>query len=117
MRHSKKGRKLNRDAEHRKADLRQLSSSLIKQERIKTTEAKAKEMQPYVEQLITRAEEDTVHNRREVKKKVNGEAAVKKLFEDVGPRFTDRPGGYTRIVKLDRRKGDGALRVMIELVE
>lgn len=110
-------KKLNRNAPHRRALLRNLSQSLIEHERVKTTQAKAKFLQPYVEQLVTLAEEDTVHRRRQAKKKLNADAPVKKLFETLGPRFADRPGGYTRILKLDRRKGDGGQRALIEFVE
>ncbi len=117
MKHRKKGRKLNRDPAHRKATMRQLGKTLVYQEQIKTTEAKAKELRPFVEKLITRAADDTVHNRRQVKKRLNDDGAVKKLFEDLGPRFEDRPGGYTRVLKLNRRKGDGAPQALIEFVE
>ncbi len=117
MRHQKKGRKLNRDSSHRRATLRQLACNLIAEEQVKTTVSKAKELQPFVEKIITRGEEDTVHNRRQVNKKMVDKEAVKKVFEELGPRFADRPGGYTRIIKLDRRKGDGAPRALIEFVE
>ncbi len=116
MKHRKKGRKLNRDAAHRKATLRQLSCNLIREEQIITTIAKAKELRPYIEKIITRAGEDTVHNRRLIKRRLNNDLAVKKLFEKIGPRYVERPGGYTRILKLDHRKGDGAPRALIEFV-
>ncbi|MGM0381406.1 MAG: 50S ribosomal protein L17 [bacterium] len=117
MRHAKKEAKLNRDPTHRKATVKNLIRALVKEERIKTTLAKAKAIRPKVEKLITRAAEDTVHNRREVKKKIRDDELVKKMFEDIGPRFADRPGGYTRILKLDRRKNDNAQRALIEFVE
>lgn len=117
MIHGKKDRKLNRSAPHRRALLRNMSRELILNERIKTTQAKAKHLQPYVEKLVTRAEEDTVHNRRQARRKVEDDDAIAKLFEELGPRFEDRPGGYTRILKLDRRKGDGSQRALIEFVE
>lgn len=117
MRHKKKGSKLNRDTAHRKSLLRGLARKLVEEERVKTTEARAKALQPYVEKMVTRSADDTVHNRRQIKGKLNDEDVVRKMFEDIGPRFEDRPGGYTRILKLDRRKGDGAQRALIEFVE
>ncbi len=117
MRHRKKGRKLNRTAAHRKATMKQLGSNLIRDERLITTVAKAKELRPFIEKIVTRAGEDTVHNRRQAKKKLNSDPAVKKLFEEIGPRFVERSGGYTRILKLDERKGDGTTRALIEFVE
>lgn len=121
MKHGQKGRKLGRSAEHRRALLSNMSRQLILEERLKTTLAKAKELQPFVEKLVTRAGEDTVHNRRQVRRKLrNGgdlDDAVNRLFEDIGPRFEDRPGGYTRILRLDNRQGDNAQRALIEFVE
>ena len=117
MKHGKKTKKLNRTAAHRRALASNMARSLIENERIETTLGKARFVQPYVEKLITRAAEDTVHNRRQVKKKVKAKTVVNKLFEDLGPRFADRPGGYTRILKLDRRVGDGAEKAIIEFVE
>jgi len=117
MIHQKDGRKLNRSAPHRKALLRNMARELIINERIKTTEGKAKHLQPYVEKLVTRAQDDTVHNRRQVRRKVESDDAIEKLFEELGPRFRERPGGYTRILKLNRRKGDGSQRALIEFVE
>jgi len=94
-----------------------MSRELILNGRIKTTLGKARSLRPYVEKLVTRAEEDTVHNRRQARKKVESDEALKELFEELGPRFKNRPGGYTRILKLGRRKGDGAERALIEFVE
>lgn len=120
MRHGDKTKKVGRDAEHRRSLRRNMTRQLIREESLKTTEAKAEFIQPFVEKLVTRAEEDSVHNRREVQKKLGTTdetpEAIKKLFEELGPRFADRPGGYTRILKLDRRRGDGASRVLIEFV-
>lgn len=119
--HQKKGKKIGRDPSHRKSTRRNLARQLILEEKIKTTKAKAKFVQPFVEKLVTRAGEDTVHNRREARKKLgSGESvdeALKKLFETLGPRYSDRPGGYTRILEMDRRRGDGAQRALIALVE
>lgn len=129
MRHNKKHKKLGRKTHHRKAMLRNLSASLIKEERIKTTEKKAKACQSFVEKLITKAEEYSLHKYRQVLSKLQDEDAVKKLFEKVGPMFEDRPGGYTRILKLggmrwfeggeyaSNQLGDDADRVLFELVE
>lgn len=121
MIHGKKGRKLGRDADHRRSLLSNMARQLIREERIKTTLAKAKELQPFVEKIVTRAAEDTVHNRRQVRRTLRQggdlDEAVAKLFESLGPRFEDRPGGYTRILRLDRREGDNAQRALIEFVE
>lgn len=121
MKHGKKTKKVGRGPEHRRALKRNMARQLILEERLKTTGAKARFIQPFVEKLVTRAEEDTVHNRRQVRGKLgnarNTKEALNKLFEELGPRFADRPGGYTRILKLNRRRGDGAPRVLIEFVE
>lgn len=117
MRHGKKNKKLNRNHEHREATIKNLLQALVKSEQIKTTLAKARAIRPRIEKLVTRAGEDTVHNRREVKKKIRDDELVKKMFEDIGPRFVDRPGGYTRILKLHRRKNDNAQMALIEFVE
>ncbi len=117
MRHGKKEKKLNRDPAHRKATIANLLRAIVKEEQIKTTLAKARAIRPVAEKLVTRAGEDTVHNRREVKKKLRDDELVKKMFEDIGPRFTERPGGYTRILKLHRRKNDNAQMALIEFVE
>lgn len=117
MRHRKKSTTLGREKGPREALLRNLATSFILYERIETTTAKAKFMRPIVERLITLAKEDTIHHRRQALKKVYVESAVRKLFEVLGPRFKERPGGYTRITKLSRRVGDGAEMSVIELVE
>ncbi|SMO97500.1 50S ribosomal protein L17 [Gracilimonas mengyeensis] len=117
MRHGVKGRKLSRTAAHRKRTLQSLSMALIKEHRIMTTLAKAKELRVFVEPLITRAKEDTHHNRRQVFSSLQNKEAVSKLFEEVGPKSKDRPGGYTRIIKAGLRKGDGAEMAVVELVD
>lgn len=117
MRHRKKGRELSRSPSHKKATLRNMATSLFRHERIRTTQAKAKELRPYAEKLITRAKEDTVHARRQVGRKIADREVLGKLFEELGPRFADRPGGYTRILKLGSRKSDSAEMALIELVD
>jgi large subunit ribosomal protein L17 len=117
MRHLKKGRKLGRTPSHRKATLSALSVALIKEHRIVTTVPKAKALRPFVEPLITKAKEDTSHNRRQVFSKLNDKEAVSHLFEEVAQKAMDRPGGYTRIVKLGYRSGDNAQTAVIELVD
>lgn len=117
MRHRVKGRKLGRTTPHRKATLRALSSALIKEHRIETTLPKAKELRTFVEPLITRAKEDTTHNRRIVYSHLQDKYAVTELFETVGPAASDRPGGYTRVLKLGFRVGDAAEMAVIELVD
>lgn len=117
MRHLVKGRKLGRTASHRKATLSSLSVALIKEHRIVTTVPKAKELRTFVEPLITRAKKDTSHNRRQVFSKLNNKAAVSHLFDEVAQKAKDRPGGYTRVVKLGYRSGDGAEMAVIELVD
>jgi large subunit ribosomal protein L17 len=117
MRHLVKGRKLGRTASHRKATLASLAVALIEERRITTTVAKAKELRRFVEPLITKAKVDTTHNRRLVFSKLNDKYAVTELFEEVGPLAKDRPGGYTRVLKLGFRQGDGAELAMIELVD
>lgn len=117
MRHRKKGRELSRTASHKKAMLRNMATSLIQHERIRTTEAKAKELRPVVEKLITLGGVDDVHSRRRARRWIEDRSALQKLFDDVGPRFRERPGGYTRILKLGPRKGDGAELAIIELTD
>jgi large subunit ribosomal protein L17 len=116
MRHLKAGFKLKRDAGARKALLRNLVTSVIETERIITTPPKAKAAQPLVDRMITLAKRDTLHTRRQAAAFLNTPAAVKKLFDKLGTRFGQRNGGYTRIVRLGFRKGDGAEQVMLELV-
>jgi large subunit ribosomal protein L17 len=117
MRHRKKGRNLSRTASHRKAVLRNLATSLFRHERIETTEAKAKELRPYAERLISQARRNDVHSRRLVARKIADREVLGKLFGDIAPRFAERPGGYTRILKLGHRKGDAAEMALIELVD
>jgi large subunit ribosomal protein L17 len=116
MRHRVKGRKLGRDAAQRKALMRNLAISLILHERIRTTEAKAKELRPYVEKLVTYAREDSKHHRNVVMSRLSDDRAVEKLFDVLGPRFEDQPGGYTRIYKLGNRRGDNAEMSLIEFI-
>ncbi|MFB6232515.1 MAG: 50S ribosomal protein L17 [Salinibacter sp.] len=117
MRHRKKGKKLGRTSSHRQRTLQALSNALIENKRITTTVAKAKALRPFVEPLITRAKEDTQHNRRQVFRHLQNNDAVQELFGEVSDRVGDRPGGYTRIIKLGQRSGDGAELAMIELVD
>ena len=116
MRHRKAGRKFGRDWQERKALFRQQAISLILNERITTTEAKAKSLRPIVEKLITMAREDTDHNRKVVIDRLVHKPARDKLFDVIGPRYEGQNGGYTRIYKLGTRKGDGAEMAMIELI-
>lgn len=117
MRHRKKGKKIGRTASHRKRTLQALSNALIENKRITTTVAKAKALRPFVEPLITRAKDDTQHNRRQVFRHLQNKESIKELFAEVAERVGDRPGGYTRIIKLGQRSGDGAELAMIELVD
>lgn len=117
MRHRKAGRKLGRNTNQRKALFRGLASSLILNERITTTEAKAKNIRPMVEKLVSISRDDTEHHRRLVQARVGSDAATRKLFEVIGPRFEDQNGGYTRIYKIGRRRGDAAPMALIEFVE
>ncbi len=115
MRHHKANRKFGRQADERKALLRSLALSLVTREKIQTTEAKARELRPFVEKLITRSKVGTVATRRFLVTQV-GTHGAKKLIETVGPRFNERAGGYTRIVKVPARKSDGSAMAMIEFV-
>ncbi len=108
--------RLGRKASHRKALSRNMVISLFEHERIRTTKAKALEVRKVAEKMITRAREDSVHNRRVIAKNIGNKAVLNKLFTDVAPRFTGRPGGYTRILKLGQRQGDAAEMVILELV-
>jgi large subunit ribosomal protein L17 len=117
MRHRKKGKKIGRTSSHRERTLQALSNALIENKRITTTVAKAKALRPFVEPLITRAKEDTQHNRRQVFRHLQSNDAVGELFDEVSERVGDRPGGYTRIIKLGQRSGDGAELAMVELVD
>lgn len=116
MRHRSKGRQLGRTSEHRKALLRNMAMSLFKHERITTTTAKAKELRPYAERLITLARRGDLHALRLAGRKIQDRAILTRLFSEIGPRFAARPGGYTRILKLGHRSGDGADTARIELV-
>ena len=117
MKHKIGFNKLNRVPAHRKALLRNMTTVLFKHERIVTTRAKAKEVRREAEKMITRAKEDSVHNRRTVGKKITDEAILAKLFTDLGPRFKERNGGYTRILRIGERKHDAADMVVLELVD
>src|SRR5436305_12687422 len=117
MRHAKAGRKLGRDSAHRKALYANLECSLIEHGRIRTTEAKAKAVKPYVEKMITLGRRGDLHARRQVLAELRTQEIVHQLFSDVGPRMADRPGGYTRIVKIGTRLGDAAEMVYLELVD
>ncbi len=118
MRHRVAHRKLGRITPHRIALLRNLATSLFEKERIRTTLMKAKELRPYAERLITQAkrEDDRLHARRLVVREIHDGTVVKKLFDDLGARFATRPGGYTRILRLGPRKGDGAEMAIVELI-
>ena len=117
MRHKKKGRKLGRKVGNRRALLMNLACQLIVHKRIKTTDAKAKELRSYVEPLITLAKKNSLHSRRLVIKKIPKKNIVRILFEEIAPIFSDRPGGYTRITKLGYRDNDRAPVSIIEFVE
>ena len=117
MRHQKTRHKLSRDTAHRKALLRTMSKQLIEHERIQTSQAKAKAVKPEVEQLITLAKKGDLHARRQALSILGQDKfAVHKLFEEVAPRYADRPGGYTRILKLGPRRSDSTEMVFLELV-
>ena len=117
MRHKKSGRKLGRNSSHRKAMFRNMAASLVRHEQIKTTVPKAKELRRVVEPLITLAKEDSVANRRLAFNRVRDKEVVGKLFQDIGPRFKDRPGGYLRILKTGPRPGDAAPMAIVQLVD
>ena len=117
MRHQKQRNKLSRDTAHRKALLKNLSRDLIEHERIKTSQAKAKAVKPHVEKLITLAKRGDLHARRQALSSLGQDRfVVHKLFEEVAPRYAERPGGYTRIVKLGPRRSDSTEMVFLELV-
>jgi large subunit ribosomal protein L17 len=116
MRHKVKRYQLRRNTAHRQALLRNLVTSLLEKERIKTTLAKAKATRPIAEKMITLAKKDTLAARRKALAYLTKESTVQKLFSELGPRFKERPGGYTRIVKLGLRSGDGAQMAMLELL-
>lgn len=117
MRHRKAGRKLNRTASHRKAMFANMSAALIKHEQIVTTLPKAKDLRPIVEKLITLAKKGDLNSRRIAASRIGDEAMAKKLFDVLGPRYQDRQGGYTRVLKAGFRHGDNAPVAVIELVD
>ena len=117
MRHKKIGRRLGRDSSHRRAMFRNMAASLIEHESISTTLPKAKELRRTLEPLITLAKEDNVSKRRMAFNKIRNKAAVGKLFNEIGPRFKDRPGGYLRILKKGSRPGDSAPMALIQLTD
>jgi large subunit ribosomal protein L17 len=116
MRHRAKGRQLSRTSTHKRAMLNNMASSLFEHGRIVTTEAKAKELRPFAEKLITLARRGDLHARRLAERKIKDREVLGRLFTEIGPRFAARPGGYTRILKLRHRPGDGADLARIELV-
>ena len=117
MRHRKSGRQLNRNSSHRKAMFQNMANSLFLHEVIKTTLPKAKELRRVVEPLITKAKSDSVANRRHVFSKLRDDAIVAKLFNELGPFYKDRPGGYVRILKAGYRTGDKAPMALVQLVD
>lgn len=117
MRHLRAGRKLNRTSSHRTALMRNLVTALFEHERVRTTEAKAKELKPLADKIVTLAKKGDLHARRLALRWVKSKSVVKKIFESLAPRFANRNGGYTRIYKLDGRVGDGAILAIIELVD
>ena len=117
MRHNVHGRKLGRTTAHRKALFRNQLGSLIEHEKIRTTLQKAKELRPLAERMVTQGKRGSLHARRLVGQLVSDRRQVSKLFDEIAPRFAERPGGYTRIVKLGPRKGDGAEMAVLEFVE
>ena len=117
MRHLKQGRKLGRTTAHRKALLRNLATALLEHERIITTEPKAKELRRVADKLVTLGKRGNLHARRQALQVVQSNAVVQKLFNDIAPRFAERQGGYTRIMRLGYRPGDAAAMAVIELVD
>ncbi|MFC2169685.1 50S ribosomal protein L17 [Acidobacteriota bacterium] len=116
MRHRVKGKKLKRNTSQRNALLRNIVTSILEKERIKTTLAKAKAARPLAEKMITLAKRNSLYTRRLALRFLYKKTLVKKLFEDIGPRFSERPGGYTRIIKIGPRAGDGAEMAILELI-
>ena len=117
MRHRVSGRKLGRTSSHRRAMFRNQLASLIEHERIRTTLHKAKELRPLAEKMVTQGKRDSLHARRLVRRWVDDRSLIRKLFDDIAPRFAERPGGYTRIIKLGPRLGDAAEMAILEFVE
>jgi large subunit ribosomal protein L17 len=116
MRHRAKGRQLSRTSSHKRAMLNNMAASLFEHGRVVTTEAKAKELRPFAEKLITLARRGDLHARRLVERRIKDRDTLGKLFSEIGPRFAARPGGYTRILRLGHRPGDGADVARIELL-
>ena len=117
MRHRKAGRKLNRTSSHRRAMLRNMVTQLLDHEQMITTVAKAKELRPFAEKMITLGKGETLHARRQALAVIRRKAVVAKLFDTLAARYSKRPGGYTRIIRLGNRKGDAAPLALIELVD
>ena len=120
MRHQKKGRKLNRTASHRRALFSNLAASLVIHKKIRTTEAKGKELRTYIERLVTYAKRGGIHGRRLIQKKISGKRGkeiANILIHDIAPAFADRQGGYTRLIKLNNRKNDNAPVSLIEFID
>jgi len=117
MRHLKKGRSLHRSSSHRKAMLQNLAVSLLVHERVQTTEAKAKEVRRLVDRIITWGKRGDLHARRLAVRQVRSRTIVKRIFDELAPRYMERPGGYTRILKAGYRQGDNAPMVVMELVD
>lgn len=117
MRHRKAGRQLGRDGAHRRALYRNLVTELLRHERITTTDAKAREIRPIAEKMITLGRRGDLHARRQALGYLYDRYVVEKVFEDIAPRMADRPGGYLRITRLEPRKGDGAMMAVIETVD
>ena len=117
MRHKKLGRRFSRDSSHRQAMFSNMAAALIKHEQITTTTAKAKELRPYVEKLVTLAKKGGLSNRRIAHSRIMDDAQVRKLFEVIGPRYADRNGGYTRVIKAGIRASDAAPVAVIEFVD
>ena len=120
MRHQKKGRKLNRTASHRKALFSNLAASLVIHKKIRTTEAKGKELRTYIERLVTYAKRGDIHGRRLIQKKISGKRGkeiANILIHDIAPAYADRQGGYTRLIKLNNRKNDNAPVSLVEFVD
>ncbi|HEY7716676.1 MAG TPA: 50S ribosomal protein L17 [Candidatus Binatia bacterium] len=116
MRHRKSGRQLSRNSAHRWALMRNLITALLREEKIKTTDPKAKELRRWADRVITLGKQGSLHARRQVLSIVQDKAVVRKLFDTIAPRFRERPGGYTRIIKVGIRRGDAAPMALIELV-
>ena len=117
MRHGSKGRQLGRTSEHRTATLRSMATSLFRHGRIETTTAKAKELRPFAERLITLARKGDLHAIRLAGRQIQDREVLSRLFKEIGPRFAERQGGYTRVLKTGFRQGDGAETALIELVD